>query len=298
MGAALEAALEYATMYGWPIVPLHTPREGKPCDCNRPLEPTTMPDGTVFEPCKSPGKHPRLMHGLKDASTAPDTIQSWWRMWPQANVGIVTGERSNLAVLDVDDAHGGRETLMALIAEHGIDVATVTAITGSGGLHLYYRLPAEGIRNSAGALGPGLDVRGNGGYVVAPPSLHASGGVYAWGQDNPRSADLLPFPAKLLPLLRPRRLADEPMSEAEPIREGRRDDLLASFAGRLRNMGEDAAAIEDHLAIFNRRCSPPKSADELHRIACSIGRYPINKRPLASGRPVWESFPPEARQWA
>lgn len=289
MASVIDAALEYATAYGWPVIPLHSPKDGK-CDCRR-------------DDCDSPAKHPRVMHGLKAASTAPAQIREWWSMWPLANLGIVTGERSNLAVLDIDDRHGGSDTLTALIAEHaigGIELATLACHTGSDGMHIYFRLPPDTpLRNSAGALGPGLDVRAIGGYCVAPPSMHICGQRYRWGVNGPDTADLLPLPAKLIPLLTPKaRAMTGPIPEAEPILEGRRDGVLASFAGTLRNMGEGPAEIEEHLAIFNKRCNPPKAPDDLHRIACSIGRYRVKEDPCKLRRPVWETFPPEVRQWA
>jgi hypothetical protein len=272
----VEVAILYATVLGWPVFPLHSPKDGK-CDCRN-------------DRCDSPAKHPRVMRGLKAATTAPEEIREWWSMWPTANIAVATGERSNLAVLDIDDRHGGGETLTSLIAEHGIDVDTLACHTGSGGMHLYFRLPTDTqLRNSAGALGPGLDVRAVGGYVIGPPSVHISGHQYRWGANGPGEATILPFPQELLRLLQRRpSITAGPTAEAAPIPEGRRDDVLASFAGRLRNMGEGPAEIEEHLAIFNRRCTPPKSVEELRRIAYSIARYPING--AAHRRPVLEGY--------
>jgi hypothetical protein len=84
-------------------------------------------------------------------------------------------------VLDVDPPHGGEASLRQLVGEHGPLPATRSVISGSGGTHLYFAHPGGTIRNSAGALGPGLDVRGDGGYVIAPPSIHPSGAAYRWG---------------------------------------------------------------------------------------------------------------------
>ena len=174
--AMLAAALELSQL--GPVFPLHTAEAGA-CSCGK-------------DACSSPGKHPRTANGLKAASQDADTIAGWWTSWPAANIGLATGA---LVVLDVDGPEG-RATLEALTAEHGPLPATRAARTGrEGGGHLYFRAPeGERIGNAAGArgrgLGEGLDVRGIGGYVVAPPSLHASGKRYAWAGDLENVAEL------------------------------------------------------------------------------------------------------------
>jgi hypothetical protein len=144
---------------GFNVLPLHTPTDAG-CSCLR-------------SDCGSVGKHPRSLNGFYDATTDPAVIERWWGMWPDANIGIRTGD--GLAVLDVDPRHGGFASLAELEDEHGI-IRTLTARTGGGGIHLYMAgdLPARsGFR-------PGLDLKSEGGYVVAPPSLHASGARYEW----------------------------------------------------------------------------------------------------------------------
>lgn len=169
--ATSQVLLDSARAYGargWAVMPVHS-IEGGHCTC---------PDG---EGCSSPGKHPRTQHGLKEASTDLRRIQRWWARWPDANVAIVTGAVSGLVVLDVDGYHGGDDTLAALVAEHEPLPSTLQVITGGDGMHYLFAHPGEEIRNTAGKkLGPGLDVRGDGGYVVAAPSLHASGRRYEW----------------------------------------------------------------------------------------------------------------------
>lgn len=143
----------------WPVLPLHTIIDGGKCSCRK-------------SNCASPGKHPRNHNGLSGASRSPVQIGQWWREWPDASVGIATGEAANLTVLDVDPAHGGMESLASL----GEMPDTLTVTTGSGGLHFYFAYnPA--LRQTQGLL-PGLDVRNDGGYVVAPGMPHASGGTY------------------------------------------------------------------------------------------------------------------------
>ena len=156
-----RAALRYAAL-SWPVLPLHTPDRDGACSCAR-------------RHCPKPGKHPRSRHGLHDASTARAQIQAWWTTWPTANIGVATGR---LVVLDVDDP-AGRDALAELERTHAPLPTTLTAATGRG-RQLYFDAGQHRIRNSAGRLGPGLDVRGHGGIVTVPPSLHVSGHRYQW----------------------------------------------------------------------------------------------------------------------
>jgi hypothetical protein len=107
-----------------------------------------------------------------------EQVHRWWRRWPNANVGIVTGAVSGLVVLDVDPRHGGEESLAALEAEHGALPRTVESLTGGGGQHLYFRHPGGSVPSRQ--IAPGLDLKGDGGLVVSPPSGHVSGRSYAW----------------------------------------------------------------------------------------------------------------------
>lgn len=160
---AYRVALSYAEQ-GWPVLPCYEPK-GNGCSCRHPA-------------CTSPGKHPRTARGLRDASTAPEMIERWWRQWPDANVAVRTGVVSKLVVLDIDVDKRGLATIQRLTQGHGPLPATVTVRTGSGGWHYYFAHPGGIVPNSTSRLGPGLDVRGDGGYVVAPPSRHVSGSVY------------------------------------------------------------------------------------------------------------------------
>ncbi|WP_158579874.1 bifunctional DNA primase/polymerase [Geodermatophilus marinus] len=185
--AALRAALDYAA-HGWPVLPLARATDGR-CSCGWPAD-----------RCTSPGKHPTNPGGCRNATTDPDTIHGWWRRWPTANVGIATGPASGLAVLDVD-GEPGRDSLADLEAAHGALPGTVTALTARG-CHLLYRWPG-GLGNGAGTYGRGLDHRGDGGYIVAPPSVHPTGHVYQWltadGSDPRPWAHPLPdWPAHVL----------------------------------------------------------------------------------------------------
>ena len=118
-------------------------------------------------PCEPGGKRPLTHNGFWDATTDEPRLRTWWRRRPSANVGVPTGKESGLLVLDVDPREGGTRSR-----------------TGGGGTHVFFRYPAgEEVRNSAGWLGPGLDVRGEGGYVVVPPSRTRS--AYEWIERSP-----------------------------------------------------------------------------------------------------------------
>lgn len=134
-------------------------------------------------PCRPRGKEPLTAHGFKDATTDPATIRSWWQRWPDANVALATGRVSGLVVLDVDMDKGGLDSLRTLVDRFaGGELPEGPAVqTGGGGYHLYFAYPAAPVPCSAGKAGPGLDLRGDGGYVIAPPSVHPSGGRYTWG---------------------------------------------------------------------------------------------------------------------
>jgi len=163
----LEHALAYAAI-GWAVLPLHGIVQGR-CTC-----------GDIN--CSKRGKHPIPRNGLKEATTDEGTIRNWWREFPDANVGIATGEVSGLIVIDVDDGpeKAGFSSLEALQSKHGTIPREACVRTGGGGLHIYLAAPGQLVRSSAGKLAPNIDVRGEGGYVVAPPSLHVSGRNYVW----------------------------------------------------------------------------------------------------------------------
>lgn len=188
----LDAALGYAAL-GWPVLPLHAPVGGR-CSCDK-------------ADCSSPAKHPRLAHGLHDASTDEDEIVAWWRRWPAANVGLRTGVAFD--VLDVDGEEG-RASILAACAEHGQLPEGPWSLTGGGGDHLLF-LPT-GSGNRAGVL-PKVDWRGLNGYIVAPPSVHISGETYTW--QAPADQALSPAPDWLSAMVAPTPRQERP---AQPIR--------------------------------------------------------------------------------
>lgn len=184
-----EAALRYAAL-GWHVVPLHHPLDASGCSCGK-------------SGCKSIGKHPRTKHGLKDASVSPVQIKNWFvHQWPEANLAIVTGAISKLAVMDLD-GEDGEESLWGLEQHHGKLPTGPENLTGGGGRHLLCAHPGAGVKiGNRQKLAPGLDVRGDGGYIVAPPSRHASGRCYEWeASSDPQTSVPPPLPPWLLTLL-------------------------------------------------------------------------------------------------
>lgn len=273
----VEAALRYAG-HGWPVVPLHTPR-GTGCSCRH-------------DDCGSKGKHPRTPRGLHDASTDLDQIASWWRRWPEANLGIVTGAASSLVVLDIDLPEGPA-TLARLEAEHGPLPATCEQRTGSGGRQLLFAHPGHPVGNRTGVL-PGIDFRGDGGYIVVPPSKHASGARYRW------TVPVLPAPApawllEFLHRTRPPRAA-EVQVPATPLAASTREERYAAAALH-RELARVASAVEGsrndtlNRAAFNLGqlagaglLSSQYIAEELERAALGRGLSALeSRRTIASG---------------
>jgi hypothetical protein len=163
----LHYALGYAES-GYHVLPVRSLDDNGRCDCG----------GACGSDAVKWAKHPRTQHGWQDATTDPDQIRQWWSMWPNANVGIAT--LGDLVVIDLDPRHGSEQTWVELIRDRDLP-PTLTAITGSGGLHYYFR--GHVARQGHNALGAGIDVKAQvadrAGYVLAPPS-RTVGGEYGW----------------------------------------------------------------------------------------------------------------------
>lgn len=182
--------------------------------------------------CDRPGKHPMVGDWPRNATCDPEQIAAWWKLRPHANIGIATGLGSGVAVLDVDGPEG-RATLLALEQIHGPLPLTATASTAKG--HHYYFVVAGPVKTSTGELGKGLDTRGDGGYVIAAPSLHASGVRYAWLPGRRLGGiELAVWPEWLNP---PDRSLPATPSQREPT-------TGASIADRNRAYGEGALLAE------------------------------------------------------
>ncbi len=145
--------------------------------------------GFAVFPCKPRGKEPITKHGFKDATRDGNQIRRWWTRRPNANVGIATGAPSELVVVDIDSIEGA-ELLVGLTKRFGVLTPTHSVVTGKG-RHYYFKLPPGCGATPSSAEG-GLDIRADGGYVVAPPSIHPDGGVYRWDASSPNEMALAP----------------------------------------------------------------------------------------------------------
>jgi len=282
----LKAALSYAAR-GWPVFPL-----------------------------KPGGKEPVIPkreggQGYLDATTDPSRITAWWNRWPDANIGIRTGEQSGILTLDVDHP----ASLEALEADQGKLPETRTHATGSGGMHYLFSYPQTGERfgNSSGTLPHGLDVRGEGGYIVAPPSRTTR--LYEVLDPPPLSDP----PEWFLQAIRePQRSSVEEVVgrpttrgpelsatlDGPPIPQGQRNKTLTRIAGTLhdgsRTLGE---LTSDLLGVNTARCTPPLPEVEVTKIATSIHRKAPSKRKAPEVSPeVFETLQGieadcEQREW-
>jgi hypothetical protein len=263
--ALAHAQLGFAVFPIWPALPALL-GGGFICGCGR-------------LGCEHPAKHPmgRLVpHGLRDATTDAARIAHLWSLRSNANIGGATGR---IIALDIDPRHEGPATLARLEAKYGALPATWRIITGGGGEHIYFRAPASPaiIRNSAAKLGPGLDVRGDGGYVLLPPSLHVSGRRYEWKPGcAPDQRPLAALPSWLAAALaEPTKPGTSAATwrdlVANDVSEGRRNDTIARFAGHLlRRYVDPHVVLELLLAWDATRCKPPLGRDEITRTVNSI----------------------------
>ena len=265
MNKLLDAAIEYATKYKWAVFP-----------------------------CSPTSKKPLTPHGCKDAKKSVGAIKAWWERWPDASIGIATGSVSGLIVidedLDEDKGLNGYEEVSEWERINGALPATVQCITGRGGYHLYYQYDGTDIKNRAGIL-DGVDVRGEGGYVIAPPSMHPNGTEYQW-EDAPDEVDLAPIDATVRKFLfgeneKTRATADFKLPDR--IQSGERNDTLFRLACSMQSQGLPDAAIMAALEQTNQNaCDEPVSDAELTTIVESALRYQKGElRTISKDMPEW-----------
>ncbi len=207
--------------------------------------------------------------GCLDATTDPKQIRAWWTKYKNANIGIATGEISRITVVDEDikpwEGKQGDVTLAQLERENGKLPTTLTQKTWSGGLHLVFDY-VPGVGNSAGQLGKDLDVRNDGGYVVAPPSFVAEdgrSGTYEWVDVAVLPAEMPAWlQAKLKWKKKPE--AQAPPAADAPIPKGVRDVTLHAMARSMRARGFTQTEVEVALLVVNeKRCVPPYTDAEI-----------------------------------
>lgn len=221
----LRAALAYAA-HGWAVFPL---RPGQ--------------------------KTPACEHGCKDATTDEAQVRAWWRECSSYGVGLATGSVSGICVVDLD---GEPLELMRALLRRGPLPRTMATRTGSGGMHLIYRLCGARVPNSARRLAPGVDTRGEGGYIVAPPSLHPSGSRYELANELPTA----PVPAWIVRALTEQRQAPAVRRSPQPAQD---DDPIAGPVHRLLHAVNGERNEILNWAAYRLFASSQGDADEVER---------------------------------
>lgn len=234
--------------------------------------------GMAVFPLFPRSKVPWTQRGLNDWDTDKDNIRDFWRDHPTANVGVACGAPSHgLVAIDLD-THGdsnGMETLRSWEVEHGELPETVTVITGSGGRHLLYRCGRE-VRNSANEA-VGVDVRGDGGFIVAPPSIHPNGEAYEWSI-SPEDMEVATANWQVyefIDFVRPAQASREgERFELPESIDGNRNDTLFRYAASLRSRGLSKPEIMQLVTLANQtRCKPPLGDAEVRKLVGSSTRY-------------------------
>lgn len=237
--------------------------------------------GFAVFPLKYRDKVPLTRNGCKDATTDAAQIKAWWQKYPNANIGLATGSVSqNVFVidLDIDEDRGidGYHSLEDWQREHGDFPETWTAITGRGGYHLYYRGNGK-IKNRAGII-DGVDIRGNGGYVVAPPSIHKNGNRYEW-EYSPDEFEIAKADNNVEYFLNH---DDQKHGTAftmpNIVAAGQRNQMLFRFACMMQAKGaSDQSVFAATMAENESSCSPPLTEQEVRIIVSSATKYDKGK---------------------
>lgn len=241
--------------------------------------------GLAVFPLRPRDKRPMTENGCKNATTNRQQILSWWNNWPDANIGIATGSRSGGLVvidLDVDEDKGinGYETLKAWQRENSELPETWQSITGRGGYHLIYRDSANN-HNRVG-LYEGIDIRGEGGYIVAPPSIHPNGKAYEW-ENGPGDCEIAPAEGSVVNFLLgpvPEGWDKQTFTTPEVIPDGKRNSTLYKLACSMRARGDAEEAIRAAVeATNNSRCVPPLDDKEINTLLKSSTKYKSGTAP-------------------
>jgi hypothetical protein len=239
--------------------------------------------GMHIFPCVPRDKRPATPNGLKDATTKVEVISAWWNSMPEANIAVATGKASGIFVVDIDDEDAEAE-ISKLEAQHGALPATVEQITPRG-RHLLFRWPPNGdIRNSASKIARGVDVRGEGGYIVCAPSTHPTGKRYAWSVDSATCfasapewlLSMITAPAPIMmPITTDSDAADFGRLRLE---KGCRNDTLTRIVGHFFARHVDPELVLAAALAIGKDCKPPLPSAEVTRIVNSIAGRELKGR--------------------
>lgn len=272
-----EAALGYCKQ-GWSVIPIRF--EGSVEDRKRPLLPTWEP--------------------FQKRSASEAQVQSWFAQWPNANVGLIMGEVSGLVALDLDGPHA-----VDLLRQAKVFLPETATVQTSRGFHALFRHPGYRIENRVKLLGSadsGVDVRGDGGYIVAPPSIHGSGAVYRWV--IPASA-LAPLPDGVAALLSRQATREESEDRSwfdaawRGVGDGQRNDTAARLAGWWLSVtkGHEEATYRA-MSAWAERCSPPMPLHELRTTIKSVARKEAAKQSHEQAKMFHRHTIVEGPEWA
>jgi len=247
-----NSALKYASL-GLAVFPCHFPVDGQ-CSCKNPQ-------------CGNIGKHPKTEHGMKDATLDQTQIKEWWLNDPLANIAIACGSISGIVVAEFD-------TLDAIQGK--VIPATVTALSGRGLPHFYFRYHPKIINDSIKINGKEtFSIRTDGRYVIAPPSLHYTGNIYQWSRE-PGSIEIAIPPDWLFELPTPE--GAKPSTVPDIIPNGSRDNTLYTIACSLRAKGLSENEILVALLEMNRtRCKPPLAETQVREKTKQACKHPAGR---------------------
>ncbi|MBI5570294.1 MAG: DUF927 domain-containing protein [Desulfomonile tiedjei] len=284
----LKSALDAAAR-GMHVFALHTTDKDGKCSCGNPE-------------CngKNRGKHPRynkndLPSGLSNATTDETLIETWWTRWPDSNIGLRTGAISGVWVLDIDGPEG--EASLAALTEKNEPLPDTWEVQTGRGRHLYFKHPGGKIPNSASKVGLKIDVRGDGGYVILPPSNHYSGARYQWGfVTSPDDIPLAEAPEWLVELARADATNGDGKKAAKQgphsdlslvlkgVSEGQRDDLVFKYACSGRGRGLREAEIVELVRTAAENCDPPFPEAEWRKKISQAFKYPDGREEITSAQ--------------
>lgn len=259
---------------GWAVVPIWGVAVPCVCECSKGKD------------CPYPGKHPSWAGWRDKPITSGLGVDMWWEKNPRANIGIATGEASGIVVVDIDPRNGGVDSWGKICRKYGKPGPTPASVTGGGGRHIIFAHPSDLTIKSASGYMPGIDIKADGGMVVAPPSMHTCGERYAWHHKaHPRDLGIAPMPDWVNTYVRlngAKRRAENgafrkglTMDAIPEFGSGGRNDGLCRIVGRLifedRPQGEIERIMHD---VNECRCKPPLPAREVdHLIAHALHRW-------------------------